>query len=53
MQETFFVETLLGKADREPSLLAQNRLSLPGQVSWLAVHCWTDAFPPRPSEQWR
>ena len=33
MQETLFVETLLGKANREPSLLAQSRLSLPGQVS--------------------
>ena len=29
----FFVETFLGKANREPSLLAQSRLSLPGQVS--------------------
>jgi len=28
-----FVETFLGKANREPSLLAQSRLSLPGQVS--------------------
>jgi hypothetical protein len=28
-----FVETLQGKANREPSLLAQSRLSLPGQVS--------------------
>ena len=28
-----FLETILGKANREPSLLAQSRLSLPGQVS--------------------